>query len=121
MSKSRAIPFSQVSADPFRFNIQKCSRSLYAFIAFLPTCFERRLVMRNLHKTSTQRARQLYPDSKNNSRRIAYGIGCVWGMPSLSPLFSLTRDTFLESLVCSDIMVAMLVVKNKNISIHENS
>ena len=27
--------------------------------------------------------------SKNNSRRITYGIGCVWGMPSLSPLFSL--------------------------------
>jgi len=26
---------------------------------------------------------------KNNSRRITYGIGCVWGMPSLSPLSSL--------------------------------
>ena len=23
---------------------------------------------------------------KNNSRRITYGIGCIWGMPSLSPL-----------------------------------
>ena len=57
LSKSPAIPFSQVSADSFRFNIQECSRSLYAFIAFLPTCFERRLVMRNLHETSTQRAR----------------------------------------------------------------
>ena len=22
---------------------------------------------------------------KNNSRRITYGIGCIWGMPSLSP------------------------------------
>ena len=29
------------------------------------------------------------PDSENNSRRITYGIGCVWGMPSLSPLSSL--------------------------------
>ena len=26
---------------------------------------------------------------KNNSRRITYGIGCVWGMSSLSPLSSL--------------------------------
>ena len=26
---------------------------------------------------------------KNNSRRITYGTGCVWGMPSLSPLSSL--------------------------------
>ena len=26
---------------------------------------------------------------KNNSRRITYGIECVWGMPSLSPLSSL--------------------------------
>ena len=89
LSKSRAIPFSQVSADSLRFNIQKCSRSLYAFIAFRPTCFAWRLVMRNLHEISTQRARWLYPDSKNNSRRITYGTGCVWGMPSLSPLTSL--------------------------------
>ena len=57
LSKSRAIPFSQVSADLFRFNIQKCSRSLYAFIAFRPTCFAWRLVMRNLHETSKQRTR----------------------------------------------------------------
>ena len=85
LSKSRAIPFSQVSADLFRFNIQKCSQSLYSFIAFRPTCFAWRLVMRNLHETSTQ----LYLDSKNNSRRITYGIGCVWGMPSLSPVSSL--------------------------------
>ena len=28
-------------------------------------------------------------DLKNNSRRITYGIGGVWGMPSLSPLSSL--------------------------------
>ena len=88
LPKSRAIPFSQVSADSFRFNTQKCSRSLYAFIAFRPTCFAR-LVMRNLHETATQRARELYPDSKNNSRRITCGIGCVWGMPSPSPLSSL--------------------------------
>ena len=26
---------------------------------------------------------------ENNSRRINYGIGCVWGIPSLSPLSSL--------------------------------
>ena len=57
LSKSPAIPFSQVSADSFRFNIQECSGSLYAFIAFRPTCFPQRLVMRNLHETSTQRAR----------------------------------------------------------------
>ena len=57
-SKSSAIPwFSLMSADSFRFNIQKCSRSLYTFIAFRPTCFARRLVKRNLHETSTQRAR----------------------------------------------------------------
>ena len=31
---------------------------------------------------------------KNNSRRITYGIGCVWGMPSLSPLSSLAIDIF---------------------------
>ena len=29
---------------------------------------------------------------KNNSRRITYGIGCVWGMPSLSPLSSLVSN-----------------------------
>ena len=57
LSKSLAISFSQVSADSFRLGIQGCSRSLYAFIAFRPTCFARRLVMRNLHETSTQRAR----------------------------------------------------------------
>ena len=28
---------------------------------------------------------------KNNSRRIIYGIVCVWGMPSLSPLSSLVE------------------------------
>ena len=33
------------------------SISLRAFIAFRPTCFARRLVKRNLHETSTQRAR----------------------------------------------------------------
>ena len=43
--------------DSFRVNIQECFRSLYAFIAFRPTCFAWRLVMRNLHETSTQRAR----------------------------------------------------------------
>ena len=83
-----------MGGDSFRINIQECSRSLYAFIAFRPTCFARRLVMRNLHETSTQRARQLSPDSKNNSRRITYGIGRVWGMPSLSPLSSLETKLF---------------------------
>ena len=29
---------------------------------------------------------------KNNSRRITYGIGCVWGMPSLSPLSCLGKS-----------------------------
>ena len=48
-SKGLAIPFSQVSAYSLRFNIQECSLSLYAFIAFRPTCYARRLVMRNLH------------------------------------------------------------------------
>ena len=52
--------------------------------------------MRNLRETSTQRARYLYPDSKNNSRRITYGIGCVWGMPSLSPLSSLASTESIE-------------------------
>ena len=28
---------------------------------------------------------------KNNSKRITYEIGCVWGMPSLSPLSSLVE------------------------------
>ena len=52
--------------------------------------------MRNLHETSTQRARYLYPDSKNNSRLITYGIGCVWEMPSLAPLSSLVRNDYLR-------------------------
>ena len=33
---------------------------------------------------------------KNNSRRITYGIGCVWGMPSLSPLSSLDMTNSLR-------------------------
>ena len=93
LSKSPAIPFSQVSADWFRFNIQECSRSLYAFIDFRPTCFARRLVMRNIQAarevTLSRFSNRLLPDSKNISRRITYGLGCVWGMPSLSPLSSL--------------------------------
>ena len=31
---------------------------------------------------------------ENNSRRITYGIGRVWGMPSLSPLSSLVLTHF---------------------------
>ena len=33
---------------------------------------------------------------KNNSRRITYGIGCVLGMPSLSPLSSLGDNNTVE-------------------------
>ena len=43
---------------------------------------------------------------KNNSRPITYGIGCVWGMSSLSPLSSLgtnkrlpRRRSFLQSVL----------------------
>ena len=88
------VNISQMSADSFRVNVQECSRSLYAFIAFRPTCFARRSVMLNLHETSTHRARELHPDSKNNSRRITYGILCAWGMLSLSPLSSLAQSPF---------------------------
>ena len=35
---------------------------------------------------------------KNNSRRITYGIGCVWGMPSLSPLYILSCRLLITSL-----------------------
>ena len=31
---------------------------------------------------------------KNNSKRITYEIGCVWGMPSLSPLSSLAKTQY---------------------------
>ena len=34
---------------------------------------------------------------KNNSRRITYGIGRVWGMPSLSPLSSLGSTYIFQS------------------------
>ena len=34
---------------------------------------------------------------KNNSRQITSGIGCVWGMPSLSPLSSLGQNYSLGS------------------------
>ena len=61
--------------------------------------FARRLIMQNFHETSTQRARYLYPDSKNNLRRITYGIGCVWEMPSLSPLSSLDKNHFAPARV----------------------
>ena len=41
---------------------------------------------------------------KNNSRRITYGIGYVWRMPSLSPLFSLAviRNFVKTSLASED-------------------
>ena len=32
---------------------------------------------------------------ENNSRRITYGIGCEWGMPSLSPYPFLVHTYFL--------------------------
>ena len=54
LSKSPAIPFSQVSADSFRFNSQECARSLYTFIAFRPidmfcTAFSHAKPPRNIH------------------------------------------------------------------------
>ena len=67
--------FSQVSADSFRVNIQECSRSLYAFIAFRPTCFARRLVMRNLQETSTQRAR--YSEFKDDLIHFSQFFLCL--------------------------------------------
>ena len=36
---------------------------------------------------------------KNNSRRVTYGIGCVWGMPSLFPLSSLDARIQAEKLL----------------------
>ena len=36
---------------------------------------------------------------KNNSRRITYRIGCVWGVPSLSPLSSLGVSHITEFLL----------------------
>ena len=50
------------------------------------TAFSHAKPPRNIHAA---REVAFDPDSKNNSRRITYGIGCVWGMPSLSPLSSL--------------------------------
>ena len=38
---------------------------------------------------------------KNNSRRISYGIGCVWGMPSLSPLSSRALDNDVRNIETS--------------------
>ena len=43
---------------------------------------------------------------KNNSRRITYGIGCVWGMPSLSPLSSLDSywiKIYVQNYLCSTV------------------
>ena len=34
-----------------------------------------------------------------NSRRITCGIGCVWGMPSLSPLSSLVSGQITDSTI----------------------
>ena len=63
------------------------------------TAFSHAKPPRNIHA-----AREVtYPDSKNNSRRITYGIGCVWGMPSLSPLSSLA--------VTSCMWVSVVVLK----------
>ena len=47
---------------------------------------------------------------KNNSRRITYGIGCVWGMPSLSPLSSLGFDQKKKNITYKVLVVAL----NKN-------
>ena len=51
------------------------------------TAFSHAKPPRNIHA-----AREV---TKNNSRRITYGIGCVWGMPSLSPLSSLGTNPWL--------------------------
>ena len=44
---------------------------------------------------------------KNNSRRITYGIECVWGMPSLSPLSSLgiMYKTWTSVWICCGVAV----------------
>ena len=45
---------------------------------------------------------------KNNSRRITYGIGCVWRIPSLSPLSSLAiyySERFEEDEICQQAFV----------------
>ena len=77
-----------MSADSFRFNIQKCSRSLNAFIAFGPTCFVRRLVMRNLPETSTQRASNFIPILKITRDELPMEQGVYGGCP-LRPLYPL--------------------------------
>ena len=53
---------------------------------------------------------------KNNSRRITYAIGCVWGMPSLSPLSALDSFQYIwgglifgEGMVKSDIFLCLPV------------
>ena len=50
------------------------------------TAFRHAKPPRNIHAA---RKVTFIPILKNNSRRITYGIRCVWGMPSLSPLSSL--------------------------------
>ena len=52
------------------------------------TAFSHAKPTRNIH-AAREVTLIFYPDSKNNSRRITHGIGCIWGMPSLSPLSSL--------------------------------
>ena len=51
---------------------------------------------------------------KNNSRRITYGIGCVWRMPSLSPLSSLGGKLMdsLSSKVIKQIKTVLCCVVN---------
>ena len=55
----------------------------------LSTAFSHVKPPRNIHA-----AREVtLSDSKNNLRRITYGIGFVWGMRSLSPLSSLVPNS----------------------------
>ena len=41
---------------------------------------------------------------KNNSRLITYGIGCVWGMPFLSPLSSLELSQLSARTLCPNML-----------------
>ena len=61
---------------------------------------------RNIHEA--REVTLIYPDSRKNSRRITYGIGCVWGMPSLPPLSSLANILHLftnSSLISATISI----------------
>ena len=54
---------------------------------YVNTCCGNKIIIKK-KKIYSKKKKKLYPDFKNNSRRITYGIGCIWGMPSLSLLSS---------------------------------